>query len=93
MRAILLLMPLLLLGAAPAQQAQPGPTAPTKSRLISPTPNCENLRIAGGEDGSDLRRLGQLPPADAYQAVYRLDEKGCIDPLLVLDRLRGPGRR
>ena len=25
---------------------------------------------------------------DAYQAVLRTDEKGCLDPLLVKDRLR-----
>ena len=34
------------------------------------------------------RKLGELPPADAYQAVLRTDEKGCLDPLLVKDRLR-----
>jgi hypothetical protein len=33
-----------------------------------------------------------LPPADAFQAVYRLDAKGCIDPLLVSERISGRGR-
>lgn len=27
------------------------------------------------------RRLGELPPADVYAAVYRLDERGCMAPL------------
>ena len=35
------------------------------------------------------RKLGELPPADAYQAVLRVDGKGCLDPLLVKDRIRG----
>ena len=27
------------------------------------------------------RKLGQLPPAEAYAAVYRLDERGCMVPV------------
>ena len=34
------------------------------------------------------QKLGELPPADAYQAVLRTDGRGCLDPLLVKDRLR-----
>ena len=34
------------------------------------------------------RKLGELPPAEGYQAVLRTDGKGCLDPLLVKDRLR-----
>ena len=34
------------------------------------------------------RKLGELPPADAYQAVLRVDGNGCLDPLLVKDRIR-----
>lgn len=34
------------------------------------------------------QKLGELPPADAYQAVLRVDGNGCLDPLLVKDRLR-----
>ena len=30
-----------------------------------------------------MRKLGELPPADAYHAVYRLDDKGCVDPVMV----------
>jgi hypothetical protein len=35
------------------------------------------------------RKLGELPPAEAYQSVLRVDGNGCLDPLLVKDRLRG----
>jgi hypothetical protein len=34
------------------------------------------------------RKLGELPPAEGYQAVLRTDGNGCLDPLLVRDRLR-----
>ena len=27
------------------------------------------------------RKLGELPPADTYAAVYRLDERGCMVPV------------
>jgi hypothetical protein len=33
-----------------------------------------------------MKRLGQLPPAEAYMAVLRTDENGCLDPLLARDR-------
>ena len=84
MHRIAAVVSLLSLGAA-----APG-TTPAK--LISPAPGCKNLQVAQSTDGRIFRRLGELPPADAYQTVYRLDEKGCIDPLLVRDRIRSPGR-
>lgn len=34
------------------------------------------------------RKLGELPPAEAYQAVLRVDGNGCLDPLLVKNRIR-----
>jgi hypothetical protein len=34
------------------------------------------------------RKLSELPPAEGYQAVFRTDEKGCLVPLLVKDRIR-----
>ena len=80
MRSIVALFSLLTLGAAP-----PGTTP---ARLISPAPSCQNLQIAQSTDGRLFRKLGQLPPAEAYQAVYRLGADGCIDPLLVGDRVR-----
>ena len=42
------------------------------------------------EPGKPLkpRKLNELPPGDAYQAVLRTDARGCLDPLLVKDRVR-----
>ena len=34
----------------------------------------------------------QLPPAEAYRAVYRTDAEGCLEPLLARD-LRRPLKR
>jgi hypothetical protein len=28
------------------------------------------------------RKLGELPPADTFAAVYRLDERGCMVPAM-----------
>ena len=92
MRMLASLLPLLLLGAA--QPAPPAAAiAPVPTRLISPTPNCETMSVALGERDAMPRKLGELPPADAYQAVYRLDARGCIDPLLVSERIGATGRR
>lgn len=31
------------------------------------------------------RKLAELPPADTYAAVYRLDERGCMVPVKFRD--------
>lgn len=31
------------------------------------------------------QRLGELPPAETYAAVYRLDERGCMVPVKFRD--------
>ena len=85
---------LLLLGASPPAPLTPSGT-PSPARLISPAPNCPTMSVTLGERSAVPRRLGELPPADAFQAVYRLDARGCIDPLLVSERISGrapPGR-
>jgi len=87
MRLIAVLFPLATLGAAPPEPL-PAPSAPTPSRLISPAPNCTTARTAQSDGPRIHRKLGELPPAEAYQAVYRLGADGCIDPLLVSDRIR-----
>jgi hypothetical protein len=30
-----------------------------------------------------MRNLNELPPANAFHAVYRLDKDGCLDPVMV----------
>ena len=87
MRMLAAVMPLLLLGAAePAPPSANVVSVPT--RLISPAPNCPLMSVALGDPRRAPRKLGELPPADAFHTVYRLDARGCIDPLLVSKRER-----
>ena len=91
MRRIAIPMSLLALGAAPPA-ANPAQPAPVPVRLVSPAPHCPTIAVAATDGRSSFRRLGELPPADAYQAVYRLGSDGCIDPLLVSERIRATDR-
>ena len=88
MTRYLLIVPLLaLLGAAPPPAGNAPQIKPT--RVVSPVPSiCERTgSYARGEPGPpEIKRLGQLRPADAYMAVYRTDADGCLDPLLARDR-------
>jgi hypothetical protein len=86
MTRILLAVPALaLLGASP-----PAPmNAPQPTRVISPLPTtCDRpgSYANGPNTPPQLKRLGELPPAEAYMAVLRTDEKGCLNPLLARDR-------
>ena len=84
----LLVVPILaLLGAAPP--AKPPAAQSSPARVISPIPTaCDKTgSYAEGERRApQLKRLGELPPAEAYMAVYRTDANGCLDPLLARDR-------
>ena len=84
MTRYLLMVPMLaLLGAAPAAQPDHGLAQPT--RVISPQPSvCKEIgSIARGDQNRpQMKNLGELPPAQAYMAVYRTDERGCLDPML-----------
>ena len=86
-RYLLIVPALALLGAAPATPSS-GPQA-KPARVISPVPStCAKIGsyAQGEQTPPQLKRLGQLPPAEAYMAVYRTDENGCLDPLLARDR-------
>jgi hypothetical protein len=84
MRIFAALLTLLTLGAAP-----PMAVGPISTKVISAAPNCKpQTSSTQSTQGPLLRRLDELPPGQAYQAVYRLDANGCIDPLLVSDRIR-----
>jgi hypothetical protein len=84
----LLIVPVLaLLGATPP--AKPPPIQSSPTRVVSPVPaTCDKIgSYAQGErQAPQLKRLGELPPAEAYMAVFRTDENGCLDPLLARDR-------
>ncbi len=95
MRAIVLLLPLMALGAAePA--ATPQPPHPAIALPISPPfPDCRTSHVAraDADDKATFRRLGELPPAKAYQAVLRAGPDGCNDPLLVSERINWPRQK
>ena len=88
MTRYLLAVPFLaLLGAAPAPPAIAPKARPTNAFTPLPSTCAPIGSVAEGEKGPPrLRRLGDLPPAEAYMAVLRTDEKGCLDPLLARDR-------
>ena len=86
-RYLLVVPALALLGAA--NPAKPLSAQSSPARIVSPAPAiCDKVgSYAQGErQAPQLKRLGELPPAEAYMAVYRTDEKGCLDPLLARDR-------
>ena len=86
-RYLLIVPALALLGAAPATQSS-GPQA-SPARVISPVPSsCAKIGsyAQGQSDKPQMKRLGELPGAQAYMAVYRTDENGCLDPMLASER-------
>jgi hypothetical protein len=62
-------------------------TANDAMRAGCPAPPAKQYALDPGKPLKP-RKLAELPPAEGYQAVLRTDEKGCLDPLLVKDRLR-----
>ena len=86
-RYLLIVPALALLGAAPATETNSPLAKPT--RVVSPVPaTCARIgsQAQGERTAPQMKRLGDLPPAEAYMAVYRTDENGCLDPLLARDR-------
>ena len=72
------LLTLLLAGASPA-------VAHDQRGLAAADPNCPRATSMHAYDRSKppkLQRLGELPPANAYSAVYRLI-RGCEVPVVV----------
>ena len=56
--------------------------------LQKPGADCPSATNQFARDGSAWvrrpvkpQKLGELPPADAFAAVYRLDERGCMVPV------------
>ena len=66
-------------------------TAAAAQRPKLTSPDCpsvtSHLVKKGGRRGDPTRpkKLGELPPADAYAAVYTLDERGCTVPVKFRD--------
>ena len=88
-----LLFPVAMIIAASAS-AQPGiitPPSVQRSGMLQKS-DCPTATSQFARDGSVWRKqpvkphkLTELPPADSYAAVYRLDERGCMVPVKYRD--------
>ena len=89
-RSLLIIPALALLGAAPPAAPGTGQAVTSPTRVFSPVPSiCRDIAShAQGEQKGTVKRLGELPPGQTYMAVYRTDDKGCIDPMLASERQR-----
>lgn len=90
MTRLLIIPAVALLGAAPAPNGNPSSEV-RPTRAVSPVPStCPTIgsHAEGERKAPQLKRLGELPPAQTYMAVYRTDEKGCLDPMLASERQR-----
>ena len=88
MRLVVLVTALTILPAASTAERPTGFAKAHNAMCAGcPAPPGKQFALKPGEPLKP-RKLGELPPAEGYQAVFRTDEKGCLDPLLVKDRLR-----
>jgi len=87
------LVPILAICAAAAPASQSPPAMPLyKAPSTLAAPDCPDAtnHLAGRKGSWERKplkpqRLGELPPADAYAAVYRRDERGCMVPVMFRD--------
>ena len=81
MKLLIALPSLLLIGAAPpVLEVFPEPPQ-AETPAPAPPRDCRTDHFAKGTMEVKMQRLGDLPPAETFMAVYRIDEDGCPDPL------------
>ena len=84
MRLLIVALAALPLGAAAAEPPLAGPEQPPRFAQLQPQRECPELLAHPAErPKAQMRKLAELPPADAFHAVYRRDGNGCIDPVMV----------
>ena len=84
------LIPVMIgVSAAAWSQAATGPTFPGQRPSLIPGSECPTVTSHMAQQGTVWRsdpqkpqKLAELPPADTYAAVYQLDERGCMVPLM-----------
>lgn len=88
----LLLSAVIALAATASAQPAANPEPLQVGRTLVPGSDCPDVtsHMAGrgdslSSDPPQPRRLGELPPADTYAAVYQLDDKGCMVPVMYRD--------
>jgi hypothetical protein len=78
--------------ALPLTAAAAGPTQNPAAgehfiRFLQAAPDAQYpkplMQPVAPQSRGELKKLTELPPADAFHAVYRLDSRGCIDPVMV----------
>jgi hypothetical protein len=88
-----LLFPVAIVIAAGASGKPAMITPPSEHRPnLSQASDCPNPSSQFARNGSVWRekparpqKLAELPPAEAYATVYRLDERGCMVPVKYRD--------
>ena len=85
-----------LLGASPLPlNAPPLPMADSRPAPALQPKGCSSEQVfARGMEGSaQMHRLDELPRAETFMAVMRVDQRGCIDPMLASERFSAPRKR
>lgn len=77
MRFLIVGVALLLAPAAPAM------TAPAFRSVADAATRCpDGFNRARGSQKATVNKLADLPPANAYLAVYRRGADGCVEPVI-----------
>ncbi len=90
MRSILLSLALASFAAVGATAAAPWTGAPAAG---SRCPEQALAHLARPNGGALHKKLTDLPPADAYLAVFRRDANGCVVPVKTNFRNQRPSER
>ena len=87
MRLLIIACATVPISAAAAEAASQPQQQPQRLQFVQATPDeqCPKplMHSLDPNAGTHMKKLDELPPADAFHAVYRLDDKGCIDPVMV----------
>ena len=87
-----LLFPVALALTALASQSFAAPAATDRKNNLQQAGECRDASRQFARNGGvwrfdqvKPRKLAELPPAESYAAVYRLDENGCMVPVKFRD--------
>ena len=87
------LVALALLGIAPATGLAAAPQPAGRTALNPSCPDDPGAHLARSRKDGQFRKLGELPPADAFAAVYRRGPDGCMIPVMYRERQAPPAQR
>ena len=89
----LYLVALALLVFAPAGELTAAPQPAGRTALNPSCPDDPAAHLARERKDKQFRKLDELPPADAYAAVYRRGPDGCMIPVMYSQRQVPPAQR